>query len=157
PYLIHHYRVNFDGTGLTALNEADGEHTVIFSPDRQYIIDKYQSMTLPPVNELRRVSDGKLVCPLEKADISELTERGWKAPEVFVAKGRDGKTYIWGYIVRPRDFDPSKKYPIIEDIYAGPHAYFALRNTFSTAPRYTNYTNLGFIVAKLDGMGTQGR
>jgi dipeptidyl aminopeptidase/acylaminoacyl peptidase len=155
--LIHHYRVNFDGTGLVALTEGDGEHTLIYSPDRKYIIDKYQRMDLPPVHELRRVEDGKLVCKLESADISELTESGWRPPEVFVTKGRDGKTDIWGYIARPSDFDPNKKYPVIEQIYAGPQGYFSQRNTFSTAPRFVNFTRLGFIVVQMDGMGTQGR
>ena len=77
---------------------------------------------MPPVHELRRVADGKLVCKLEEADISELKPNGWEAPEVFVAKGRDGKTDIWGIICRPRNFDPAKKYPVIEQIYAGPQS-----------------------------------
>jgi dipeptidyl aminopeptidase/acylaminoacyl peptidase len=106
---------------------------------------------------LRRVEDCKLICKLEQADISELTDGGWRPPEVFVAKGRDGKTDIWGYIARPSDFDPSKKYPVIEQIYAGPQGYFSQRNTFSTAPRFVNFTRLGFIVVQMDGMGTQGR
>jgi dipeptidyl aminopeptidase/acylaminoacyl peptidase len=157
PYLVHYYRVNFDGTGLTALTEGDGEHTITYSPDNKYIIDKYQRIDLPPVHELRRVSDGKLVCALENADISELTGAGWKPPEVFVTKGRDGKTDIWGFIARPRGFDPNKKYPVIETIYAGPQGYFSRRETFSSTPRFTNFTDLGFIAVQLDGMGTQGR
>ena len=60
------------------------------------------------MNELRRVSDGKLVCKLEEADITELKAKGWKAPEIFVAKGRDGKTDIWGLVYRPREFDPNR-------------------------------------------------
>ena len=58
--------------------------------------------------------------PLEKADISKLVANGWKAPEVFSAKGRDGKTDMWGIIYRPSNFDSSKKYPVIEYIYSGP-------------------------------------
>ena len=57
---------------------------------------------------------------LDKADISALLANGWKAPEVFSAKGRDGKTDMWGVIYRPSNFDPSKKYPVIEYIYSGP-------------------------------------
>ena len=51
-------------------------------------------------------------------------EAGWRAPERFVAKGRDGKTDIYGVILRPTDFDPSIRYPIIEEHYAGPHSAF---------------------------------
>src|SRR6185295_13538343 len=109
---------------LVALTEGNGNHTAQFSPDRKFIIDTYSRVDLPAVNELRRVEDGKLVCKLEEADISELKEKGWTAPEVFVAKARDGKTDIWGIISRPRDFDPNKKYPVIEDIYAGPQGSY---------------------------------
>src|SRR5207249_4693441 len=103
-----------------------------------------------------RFADGHLVCEFEKADISELTDRGWEPPEVFVAKGRDGKTDIWGIIARPRNLDPTKKYPLIEDIYAGPQGSFVPK-TFSAVGRFANFTNLGFIVAKMDGMGTANR
>ena len=120
PYFLHYYRVNFDGTGLVALTEGNGNHRLQYSPDRKYIIDTYSRVDMAPVHELRRVADGGLVCKLEEADISELKAGGWQPPEVFVAKGRDGKTDIWGIICRPRNFDPAKKYPVIEDIYAGP-------------------------------------
>jgi dipeptidyl aminopeptidase/acylaminoacyl peptidase len=156
PYLVHHYRVNFDGTGLIALTEGNGNHTVHYSPDERYLIDTYSRVDAAPVNELRRVSDGKLVCQLEAADISELKSSGWEPPEVFVAKGRDDKTDIWGIIVRPRNFDPNKEYPILEDIYAGPHDSFVPKS-FNASSRYSALTDLGFLVVKMDGMGTANR
>ena len=156
PYFIHYFRINFDGTDLVPLTDGNGTHTISYSPDREYIIDNYSRVDMPPQTELRRVSDGKLVCKLEQADISELIEQGWKAPEVFVAKGRDGTTDIWGIICRPADLDPTKKYPILEDIYAGPQDSFTPKS-FSTSNRYSAYNNLGFIVVKLDGMGTANR
>lgn len=156
PYLIHFYCVNLDGTGLVALTEGNGQHSLQYSPNRKFVIDTYSRVDMPPVHELRRTSDGKLVCELEHADISELEKTGWKSPEVFVAKGRDGKTEIWGIICRPRDFDPARKYPILEDIYAGPQGSFVPK-TFSTASRYQSLNELGFIVVKVDGMGTANR
>jgi dipeptidyl aminopeptidase/acylaminoacyl peptidase len=156
PYFIHYCRVNFDGSGMVALTRGNGTHTIQYSPDRQFILDTYSRVDLAPVNELRRVSDGQLVCQLEESDITELKATGWQPPEVFVAKGRDGKTDIWGIICRPRDYDPNRKYPILEDIYAGPHDSFAPKN-FSGAARYEAYNRLGFIVVKLDGMGTANR
>jgi dipeptidyl aminopeptidase/acylaminoacyl peptidase len=156
PYLIHYYRVNFDGTDLVALTEGDGNHTIQLSPDRKYLIDTYSRVDLPPVHELRRASDGKLVCELEKADISELKTRGWEPPEIFVAKGRDGKTDIWGTICRPAKFDASKKYPVIEQIYAGPQGSFVPKS-FSPIRRFASLTDLGFIVVQIDGMGTANR
>lgn len=156
PYLLHFFRVNFDGTGLVALTSGNGTHTVNYSPDRKFIIDTYSRVDLAPVHELRRVSDGTLVCELEKADAEPLRADGWDPPEVFSAKGRDGQTDIWGIICRPRDFDPAKRYPIIEDIYAGPHDSHVPKS-FSPSTRYRSLTELGFIVVKIDGMGTANR
>jgi len=156
PYLIHFYRINFDGTGLVALTEGNGNHSIEFSPDGQFLLDTYSRVDLPPVTELRRSSDGQLVCLIETADITELTDSGWQAPEVFSAKGRDGKTDIWGIIVRPPNLEPSKVYPVIEDVYAGPQDSFVPK-TFSTRNRYETFTKLGFVVVKIDGMGTANR
>ena len=156
PYLIHYCRVDFDGSNFTRLTRGNGNHSIRFSPDERFLIDSWSRVDAAPVTELRRVSDGKLMCELEKADISELLESGWNYPQVFSAKGRDGKTDIWGFICRPRNFDPKKNYPIIEDIYAGPHNSFVPKS-FSPAERYREYTSLGFIVVKIDGMGTANR
>ena len=156
PYFLHHYRVNFDGTGLIALTSANGNHTVQYSPDRRFLIDTYSRVDQAPVHELHRVADGTCACKLEEADISELKEGGWKPPEVFVAKGRDGKTDIWGIICRPRSFDPSKKYPVIEQIYAGPQGSFVPKS-FSAFQRFASLADLGFIVVQMDGMGTANR
>ena len=138
------------------LTEGHGNHRIRYSPDGNYLIDSCSRVDSAPVTALRRTSDGKLMCELEKADVSELLQSGWDFPEVFSARGRDGKTDIWGVICRPRNFDPNKKYPIIEDIYAGPHDSFVPKS-FSPASRYRAYTELGFIVVKIDGMGTANR
>jgi dipeptidyl aminopeptidase/acylaminoacyl peptidase len=156
PYLIHYYRVDFDGTNLTALTEGDGNHSVSYSPDSKFLIDTYNRVDLAPVNELRRVADGKLVCKLEESDIADLKKTGWEAPEVFVAKGRDGTTDIWGIICRPKNFDSNKKYPVIEYIYAGPQGSFVPKQ-FSAARRFRPLTDLGFVVVQMDGMGTANR
>jgi dipeptidyl aminopeptidase/acylaminoacyl peptidase len=156
PYFVHHYRVNFDGTDLVALTAGNGTHAVQYSPARRYLVDTYSRVDMAPVHELRRCADGGLVCKLDEADISELKAGGWEPPEVFTAKGRDGKTDIWGIICRPRNFDPSKKYPVIEQIYAGPQGSFVPKS-FSPFRRFSNLTDLGFIVVQMDGMGTANR
>jgi dipeptidyl aminopeptidase/acylaminoacyl peptidase len=156
PYFVHYYRVNFDGSGLVALTEGNGTHSIQYSPDRRFLIDTYSRVDMAPVHDLRRVSDGKLVCPLEKADISELIAGGWTTPEVFVAKGRDGKTDIWGILSRPKDFDPGKKYPVVEYIYAGPQSSYVPKR-FSPVRQFASLADLGFIVVQMDGMGTANR
>ena len=155
PYFLHYYRVDFDGSGLVTLTEGNGNHSIAFSPDRKYLIDTFSRVDMPPVHTLRRASDGQRVCALEEADITELQASGWKAPEVFVAQGRDGVTDIWGVIYRPREFEPGRKYPVLEDIYAGPQGSFVPKS-FGGA-RYQSLTALGFIVVKIDGMGTANR
>ncbi len=156
PYFVHYYRINFDGSGLLALTEANGNHTVQFSPDRKFIVDTYSRTDMPPIHELRRSSDGKLVCKLEEADISELKESGWQAPEVFVAKGRDGKTDIWGIIRRPKNLDTAKQYPILESIYNGPQGAYVPKS-FSAGNRSSGLTDAGFVLVQCDAMGTAFR
>jgi dipeptidyl aminopeptidase/acylaminoacyl peptidase len=153
PYFLQYYRVNFDGSDLVALTEGNGNHTVEYSPDSAWLIDTYSRVDAAPVTELRRTSDGRLVCPLEQADTGALTAKGWTAPEVFVAKARDGKTDLWGIICRPKNFDPTKKYPVIEYIYAGPQGAYTPKS-FSAGGRFSGLTDLGFVVVQLDAMGT---
>ena len=157
PYFVQYYRVNLDGTGLVALTTEDANHTATFSPDFQTFVDSYSRVDMPPVTVLRSAIDGSVLMNLEKADISEWQKAGWRAPEVFTAKGRDGKTDIWGIIVRPTNFDPAKKYPVIENIYAGPHSSFTPKSFMTTNRSMHELAELGFIVVQLDGMGTSNR
>jgi dipeptidyl aminopeptidase/acylaminoacyl peptidase len=156
PYYIHYARVSFDGTGLTILTDGDGTHSVQFSPDRRFMIDTWSRVNQPPVHELRDCSDGKLVCSLETADATELFKAGWQTPEPFSAKGRDGLTDIYGIIIRPTNFDPAQSYPIIENIYAGPHDSFVPKG-FRAFYRMMELAELGFILVQIDGMGTSNR
>jgi len=156
PYYVHHARVNFDGTGLTLLTESDGTHTVQYSPDRRYLVAEWSRVDHPPVHELRRAYDGALVTVLEEADASALRATGWQAPEPFVAKGRDGETDIHGVLIRPTDFDPARRYPVIEYIYAGPQSAFAPKG-FRPHYQMMNMAELGFILVQIDGMGTSYR
>ncbi len=156
PYFEHTYRINFDGTGLVALTEGNANHQVVFSPDMEYYVDRYSRVDLAPVAELRRSADQSVVMEIERADISALVDAGWKAPEVFVATGRDGVTDIWGVIFRPTNFDPNRVYPVIENIYAGPHDSFVPKS-FQEYNGMREIAELGFIVVQIDGMGTSNR
>jgi len=82
----------------------------------------------------------------------------WKAPEAFTALGKDGKTTIHGLMWKPVNFDPAKKYPIIDNSYTGPHTQIVPR-TFSRILTINNQplAELGFIVMMVDGLGTAGR
>lgn len=156
PYHEHFARVNFDGSGFTRLTAGDGTHKIEFSPDREWIIATWSRVDQPTVVELRRADDGRLVAELERDDDSALLKTGWSRPERFAAKGRDGKTDIYGIIIRPTRFDPNRKYPVVEDIYAGPQDYFVPKSYF-TWSRKNAMAELGFIVVCIDGMGTNWR
>lgn len=156
PYFIHYYRIGFDGKNLVRLTEANANHRLLFTPNRKYYIDQYSRVDMPPVMELRRTADGKKLMQLEQADVSGYAATGLNYPEVFVAKGRDGVTDIWGILFRPGNFDPSKRYPIIEQIYAGPQGSFVPKS-FSAYSEPQSLAELGFIVVQIDGMGTYNR
>ena len=165
PYFRHVYRIDFNGRHLTALTSAKADHDARFSPDGTLYVDTYSRVDLPTVSELHRSSDGALVATITKGDDSVLRAAGFRAPEVFVAKGRDGKTDIWGVVVRPRDYDPRKTYPVIENIYAGPHDSFVPKQYWpfgfhsggDKVIGMQEQADLGFIVVQIDGMGTANR
>ena len=156
PYFLNVYRINIDGTGLTPLTTGDGNHNVVFSEDGTLYVDTWSRVDMPPTSELRKTADASLVMPLEAGDITDLKAAGWKAPEVFVSKGRDGKTDIWGVIYRPSNFSATKKYPVIENIYAGPQGSFVPKS-FGFYNAMQAIAELGFIVVQIDGMGTSNR
>jgi len=156
PYYRHLCRVNLDGSGFVDLTPGDGTHTVQRSPDGEWLLDTYSRVDLPPITELRRADDGKLVTELERGDASELLKTGWSYPERFMAPGRDGKTPIYGVIWRPTRFQPGQKYPVIENIYAGPQSAFVPKG-FASYHGQRYLAELGFIVVQIDGMGTNWR
>jgi dipeptidyl aminopeptidase/acylaminoacyl peptidase len=159
PYHEHFCRVGIDGTGFVQLTDGDGNHSVQWSPNRDYLLDRYSRVDLPPVHELRRAVDGTLVCEVERADYVDLDseeQRRLLMPERFVAPGRDGKTPIWGIVHWPKDYDPAKTYPVIESIYAGPHSHHVPKN-FRRGRSFQDFTSAGFVVVQIDGMGTAWR
>ncbi|MEP3482597.1 MAG: DPP IV N-terminal domain-containing protein [Fuerstiella sp.] len=156
PYHEHFCKVNLDGSGFVQLTDGDGSHDITMSPDRRFFIDRFSRVDLPAITELRRTSDGAKVCDLESADASALIAAR-RLPERFVAKGRDGSTDIYGIIHFPKNFDPTKSYPVVENIYAGPHDHHVPK-TFRPSYRHQHQiADKGMIVVQIDGMGTAWR
>ncbi len=159
PYDTHLYRVNLEGKGFTRLTEGTGQHAIRFSPSKEFFLDTHSSTSQPPVVELRR-ADGTLLQTLSKANIEALREElKWNPPEEFVVKAADGETDLYGVLYKPYDFDPNKKYPVIEVIYAGPQTTM-VPGTFSPNLRGLSaqaLAQLGFITFIVDGRGTPQR
>jgi dipeptidyl aminopeptidase/acylaminoacyl peptidase len=156
PYNIHYYRIGFDGSNMKTLTPAKANHTVVFSADKNYYTDTYSQVNVAPRTVLSRTTDGKEIMLLEEADLTVYNKSGVHPPEVFVAKARDGVTDIWGIISKPTNYDPSKKYPVLENIYAGPHDAFVPKD-FVPYSEMQSLAELGFIVVMIDGMGTANR
>ncbi len=157
PYFRYLYRVRMDGTDLALLSPDSADHTITLSPSGDYFVDSYSTPDTPPVTVLRDARGRKLV-DLEEADISRLIATGWTPPESFSVKARDGVTDLYGLMYAPTDFDPAKKYPIINSIYPGPQTGSVGRRTFSASRGDTRaLAELGFIVVQLDAMGTPMR
>ena len=157
PYLVHYYKIGMDGKNMVALTPEEGNHNVQYTHDFRYLLDTYSKVDQAPVTVVRDAQTGKLLKTLEKADISTLKKHGWQQPEVFVAKGRDGKTDMWGIIQRPTNFNPNRKYPVIEYIYAGPGDAYTPKSFMAYNWYTTSLAELGFIVVQLDAMGTSYR
>jgi dipeptidyl aminopeptidase/acylaminoacyl peptidase len=156
PYQTHLYSVGFDGKALKLLTPENANHTVDFSPDGSFFVDSYSRPDLPGQAVLRRSTDGSEVRVLEKTDASGLLATGWKFPQPFQGKAGDGSTDLYGLIWKPSTFDPTKQYPVVEQVYTGPQGFFVPK-TFGGALRLQSMAELGFIVVMVDGRGTAGR
>ena len=155
PYHQQLYKVGLDGR-LKLLTPENMHHSVSFSSDGSFFVDNYSTINTPTRTVLRDSDSGKIVCNLTTADTSEAEAIGWTSPEVFDLIGKDGKTTIYGVIWKPTNFDASKSYPIIDATYTGPHTQ-QFPKSFNRGFQNQSLAELGFIVVKVDGLGTSGR
>lgn len=159
PYHVHYYKIGFDGKNMVSLTPQDGNHSAVFNHDYTMLIDKYSKVNEAPITMVTAINKDNTITSQEvaHADISKIKDAGWVAPEIFVAPGRDGKTPMWGIIQRPTNFDPNKKYPIVEYIYSGPGDAYTPKSFNPYNWNMTALAELGFIVVQLDAMGTSYR
>ncbi len=162
PYYQLVCRAHYDGSGFEILTPEDGMHRCTIVSDM--IVDTWSRVDLPPVTNLRK-TDGTFVRELVKADISDLLERGYVMPERFTVTASDGKTVLYGILVRPADFDENSTYPFIDYIYGGMQCYnvpkaFAYKAAIDGREimgGLEEFAQLGFAGIILDGLGTPGR
>lgn len=177
PYYRHLYRVNLDGSDLRLLTPENSDHAYTnfparglnghydtpatrFSPSGRYFVDTHSTVSQPPTTVVRK-ADGALVGKVVDADVSALLATGWTPPERLVAKSADGKYDVHGVLMKPTNFDPTKRYPVIEQIYAGPQVSFAPQAFTDSIGARAAYmqalSELGFLIVVQDGRGTPRR
>jgi len=161
PYQMHLYRVNGDGTGLTLLDPGNAHHALtlgengtpsIVSPTKRYIYDTYSRIDLAPKSVVRDGATGRVLTTLEEMDLSKLKELGWKPAEPFSVKAADGVTELYGNIIKPFDFDSTKRYPVVHYVYPGPQTE-AVTTGFSVGGGQMQLAQLGFIVVQVGHRG----
>lgn len=150
--MLQLHRVSLDGRDDVRLTDPAYHHTVDFSPDGRYFIDTCQAHDVPPFSRLVDVR-GRIVADLVRSDTAKFDELGLKTAELFTFAAADGATPLRGLLFFPSRFDPSKKYPLLVGVYAGPETNGA-RETFA-AP--SALAELGFLVASLDSRTAGGR
>ncbi len=152
PYLSQLHSVNIDGTGEASLTDINLSHTSTVSPNGKYFVDIAEDVSTAPVTNLCDAS-GKVLKQLSKSDTSKFDALKFKRAQRFTFTAGDGKTKCYGSMSFPSDFNPHSKYPVIVFVYGGPESggtveHFKLPNPI---------TELGFIVAEMDGRNTSGR
>ncbi len=158
PYFSHLYKAGLDGGDVQLLTPEDADHKVQVSEDGRFFVDTYSTTGTAPVTVLRNLDSGAEVKEIARADISRLKAAGWRAPEKFTVKGRDGKTDVYGILWKPSNFDAKKKYPVVDYIYPGPQVGSIRSRSFLPAHGDNQaLAELGFIVVAIDGMGTPMR
>ena len=152
PYYLHLFRVNYDGTGLKQLDPKDFNGEFSLSDDRRYFTTTYSRVDAAPVSELY-TTDGRKVMTLETVNLDPLFAIGYQYPEPFVVKAADGITDLHGVMYKPYDFDPNKKYPIIEYVYPGPQTEAVEQSWYHPLVRTDRLAQLGFIVITVGNRG----
>ena len=152
PNHVQLHRIKFDGSGETCLTDPAFSHTCQIAPDGSGFIDRAEALGVPPMSRICDV-EGKVLKEVGKTDISEPMKAGFKPAEEFSCVAADGTTKIYGYIQKPSDFDPNKKYPVILSVYGGPDSVNGRERFVGNSPE----CEFGFVHAWIDGRGTRGR
>jgi dipeptidyl aminopeptidase/acylaminoacyl peptidase len=164
PYDRHVYRAPLAGGAAARLTTAAGIHNASVSPSGAWLVDVHSSRERPPVSEVAAAGGGSRFT-LARSDAGELLRTGYRPPEGFTALADDGTTPIHGVIFTPHDFDPARRYPVINYVYGGPYlavvpwgyaACFCTPGSGMDA-QANAMAQMGYVVVMVDARGTPGR
>ena len=149
------YRVRLDGSGFERISREDGTHAANFAPRAEKFVDTFSSIAAPPRQDVFR-ADGSKVAVLDANPVPELAAYGLSRVEFFQVKARDGEP-LNAQMIKPPDFDPSRKYPVIVFTYGGPNP--VVRNMWggNNLLFHQLMAQRGFIIFSVDNRGARGR
>jgi len=151
----HLYRIDFDGNNLSQLSKEKGWHNVTFSPDSKYYLDKYSNANIPTKSIIFE-SGGNYISTLAENEMAVLKEFDFSEPEFFKIPLNE-KEQLNGWILKPRDFDPKKEYPLLICSYGGPGSQ-KVKNEWGSVPYWCRLLSQNdVIIACVDNRGTEGR
>lgn len=154
PYYQKLYKIDVEGENFESLSPEDLHHDIRMSVNGRYACDNISSANSPTRTVLRDLKTRKIIAELGRADVSDLEH--YRAPELYSTIARNGIDSIYSAFWLPSNFDPAKKYPIIDASYTGPHTHeFPVE--FRSSIRDQALAELGFIVMRVDGLGSSGR
>ena len=153
PLNLQLFKVDLKGK-QTLLTPADGTHNAVVSTDGKWIFDEYSSRTVPAKSLL--IGGGKSKVLLESANKYEGYTIG--TSEVKTIKAADGKTDVYTRLIKPSNFDPNKKYPVMIYVYGGPHAQLITNTSLDGANLWMYWmAEQGYLVFTLDNRGSDSR
>lgn len=158
PVERHLYKTNLNNGKAERITEKEGTHSVKISPKGNYFLDVYSNMDTGSEYTLKQVKNNKTLHTLVQTNnpLSENFKIG--ETEINTIKAADGKTDLYSRIIKPYDFDPNKKYPVIIYVYGGPHAQLVRNTWLGGANIFLNYmANQGYIIFTLDNRGSANR
>jgi dipeptidyl-peptidase 4 len=152
PYYSMKYKASIDKGGMSLITKEPANHSFSMSKSNKYFVDTWSTVDKAPKTVLRD-NQGNVIIELETADLSQLYLTGWKMPETFVVKAKDGVTDLYGVMYKPFDFDSTRKYPIISYVYPGPQTESVPYSFTVTGGKNVPLAQLGFIVVNFGHRG----
>ncbi len=156
PIGLDVYRVNLDGSGLRRLSDAPGTHSAAFNPGLTHYIDRWSDVSTPPRVRVHAAADGSVARVVAADEARALRGFDLPAPEFLQVANRDGFE-MEALLIKPPGFDPSRRYPVYQHVYGGPHVQ-RVRNAWS---RETLWWQLlaqrGLVVWVLDNSTASGK
>lgn len=155
PLERHLYSIKFDGTGKEKLTDTEGTHNITMGPNAKFYIDRYSNINTPTQVELRN-RNGQLLKKLEDNEsvTKFINNHVYFPKELFTFTTSDGQP-LDGYLVKPMNFDSTKSYPLVLNIYGGPGAQ-GVYNSFASSAWVQYLAQEGFVVANVNNRGSGG-